>query len=72
MESHADKPLKVGDTVRYNAYGVGTAALASGIITQRISEHSWRVQWNNAEKPTSHRSHSLERVANSGRLFPPA
>jgi hypothetical protein len=68
MESRADKPLKVGDMVRYNAYGIGTTASASGVILQRLSEHNWRVQWNNNDLPTTHRSHSLERVASEERV----
>jgi hypothetical protein len=70
MESRTEKPLKVGDTVRYNAYGMGTGVSASGVILQRLSEHNWRVQWNNNEIPTTHRSHSLERVASNDRPHP--
>ncbi len=68
MESRAESSLKVGDTVRYNAYGADTAAPASGVILQRVSEHNWRVQWNNSNLSTTHRGHSLERVAGTGRL----
>jgi len=68
MNRRADSPLKVGDTVRYNAYGVDIAASAHGVILQRLSEHNWRVRWNKYDLPTAHGSHNLERVADTHSL----
>jgi len=59
MDGNAGYPLQVGETVEYNGYRAG----ARGIIVDRVSDDYLRVLWTDTPVPTTHRSHSLKRVA---------
>jgi hypothetical protein len=62
MENHVDWPLKIGDTVTYNTFGMGGAERATGVVLSGLGDGPWRVKWSNHEIPMTHRRHSLKRI----------
>jgi hypothetical protein len=59
MDGNGGYPLQVGETVEYDGYRAGTL----GTIVDRVSADYLRVLWRDTSVPTTHRSHSLKRVA---------
>jgi hypothetical protein len=62
---HEEQPLQIGETVRYNAYATGVNVV--GVIVERLTNDCLRVKWQDVAVPTTHRSHNLQRAADSHR-----
>ena len=65
MRDYVELPLQIGDTVKYDSRGTGTAT-TNGVVVERLAGDYVRVLWDDTAAPTD-RSHSLRRAESSYR-----